>query len=135
MEYKFKTEYTISIRDINYGGHVGNDVYLALFQEGRIRYLKNLGFSELNIGNSCGIILVKAEIEFKKELFHGDKIEIKVKINKIKNTSFIMEYEIEKEGSTCARGNTVLVAYDYTEKKIKPVPNIFREKVSIFEGL
>jgi YbgC/YbaW family acyl-CoA thioester hydrolase len=135
MEYKFKTEYTISIRDINYGGHVGNDVYLALFQEGRIRYLKNLGFSELNIGNSCGIILVKAEIEFKKELFHGDKIEIKVKINKIKNTSFIMEYEIEKEGSTCATGNTVLVAYDYTEKKIKPVPNIFREKVSIFEGL
>ncbi|HOJ50715.1 MAG TPA: thioesterase family protein [Spirochaetota bacterium] len=133
MEFKFKTEYTISIKDINYGGHVGNDVYLALFQEARIRYLNNIGFSELNIGDNCGIILVKAEIDFKKELFYGEKIEIKAKISQIKNSSFIMDYSIEKDNNVCATGKTVLVSFNYTERKIKPVPDVFRRKVEEFE--
>lgn len=48
--FAFYTEITVSIRDINYGGHLGNDAVLGLAHEARLRYLKSLGFSELDIG-------------------------------------------------------------------------------------
>jgi acyl-CoA thioesterase FadM len=33
----FTTTYTVPIADINYGGHLGNDRPLALFNEARVR--------------------------------------------------------------------------------------------------
>ena len=85
--FSFFLPYTVSIKDINYGGHVGNDVFLSYFQEARIAYLQHLGFSELNIGGN-GLILVKAEVEYKAELFHKDPVKLFAGITEMKNSSF-----------------------------------------------
>ena len=134
-QFKFFTPIQVSIKDINYGGHVGNDVYLSYYQEGRLAYFKQFGFSEMNIGGN-GIILVKAELEYKAELFHQDLLKVYCRISEIKNSSFIMEYLIEKEPDIIAStGKTVLVSFDYQNRKITKVPDIFKEKVKSFEGL
>lgn len=135
MDFRFFHPLRVSIRDINYGGHVGNDVYLFYYQEGRLAYLKNLGFSELDIGGKS-LILVRAEVDFKAELFHGDEIKIFCRISSFKNTSFVMEYLIEKEEAvTASTGQTVLVAFDYEQRKVSRIPEDFKEKVKAFENL
>jgi acyl-CoA thioester hydrolase len=96
--------------------------------------MKELGFSELNIGQGNGIILVKAEVEYKAELFHGDNIKVYVRISEVKNTSFIMEYLIEKEPDiVAAKGKTVLVSFNYEGRSITRVPDKFREKVETYQ--
>ncbi len=138
-EFKFFIPSKVSIGNINYGGHVGNDVFLSYFQETRIGYLNHLGFSELNIGESCGLILIKAEVNFKAELFHKDELKLFSKVSKIKNTSFVMDYLIEKienEKKTIAcTGQTVLAAFDYEQRQIRRVPDVFREKIAEIEYL
>jgi YbgC/YbaW family acyl-CoA thioester hydrolase len=131
--FKFSHPITVAIKDINYGGHVGNDVYLSYFQDARIAYLKHLGFSEMNIGG-CGMIMAKAEVEYKAELFHSDEILVFCKVSEIKNSSFIMEYQISKKDNTLAGlGKTVMVAFDYQNRKIVRVSEEFRAKVAAMQ--
>ena len=51
----FTSKYEVRISDINYGGHLGNERALVVFQQTRIGWLKALGLSELNIGEKQGL--------------------------------------------------------------------------------
>ena len=46
-KYTFSTIITIRITDLNYGGHVGNDVFLSLILEARLQFLHHYDYSEL----------------------------------------------------------------------------------------
>jgi 4-hydroxybenzoyl-CoA thioesterase len=39
----------VRIGDINYGGHMANDAILRLAHEARLRWLKSMGYSELDV--------------------------------------------------------------------------------------
>ena len=62
--FNFTIPYTVRVVDVNYGAHVANSAVLNFFQDARIAYLKSLGdYSEMNIGNNCGIILPEAHVK------------------------------------------------------------------------
>jgi YbgC/YbaW family acyl-CoA thioester hydrolase len=131
--FRFVMPYRVRISDINYGGHVSNAAVLSYFQDGRIGYLQQVGsFSELDIGN-CGIILPEANVQYKAEMFHGDELQIGVRIDELRRSSFIMGYRIERQGEVAAEGTTALVAFDYELRKVRRLPEIFRQAVSVFE--
>jgi len=44
--FAWSTDLTVRIQDINYGNHVGNDAFVSLLHEARIRYFNQLGYSE-----------------------------------------------------------------------------------------
>ena len=69
--YPFKTELTVRITDINYGGHLGNSDVLALLHEARVRYLKSYGYSEIDV-EGYGTIMLDVVIQFKAQAFAGD---------------------------------------------------------------
>jgi YbgC/YbaW family acyl-CoA thioester hydrolase len=126
--------YTVRVVDVNYGGHVANSAVLNFFQDARIAYLKNLGsYSELDIGNQCGIILPEAHVRYKAEMFLGDNLFIGVRIKHISRSSFTMEYRIERDGEVMAEGETALVCFDYQKRKLRRLGLEFREKVVAFE--
>ncbi len=47
-KFSFSTTIKIRITDLNYGGHVGNDVFLSLIHEARQQFLIAHGYSELS---------------------------------------------------------------------------------------
>jgi len=47
--FSFRTEITVRITDLNYGGHLGNADTLVLIHEARVRFLKSYGYSEIDI--------------------------------------------------------------------------------------
>jgi YbgC/YbaW family acyl-CoA thioester hydrolase len=126
--------YTVRVVDVNYGGHVANSAVLNFFQDARIAYLKNLGsYSELDIGNQCGIILPEAHVRYKAEMFLGDQLVIGVRIKNISRSSFAMEYRIERDGEVMTEGETALVCFDYQKRKPRRLDVEFREKMVAFE--
>jgi YbgC/YbaW family acyl-CoA thioester hydrolase len=133
-EFRFSIPYIVRVADINYGGHVSNAAVLSFFQDARIGYLKQFGYSELDIGG-CGIILPEAHVRYLAEMFIGDELRIGVRVSELRNSAFIMEYEIERDGTPTARGTTNLVAYDYKIRKPCCLPEPFRNAVRSFEGL
>lgn len=134
-DYSFTIPYTVRVVDINYGGHVANSAVLNFFQDGRIAYLKQFGWSEMEIGDGCGMILPEANVKYLAEMFLDDRLEIGVRVSQIGRSSFTMDYRIERDGQATAEGSTVLVCFDYTKRKPRRLPEAFREKISEFEGL
>ena len=123
--YHFFIPYTVRVADVNYGGHVSNAAVLSFFQDARIAYLKQFGYSELDIGG-CGIILPEAHVRYLAEMFLGDEL---------RNSAFVMAYRIECGETVTAQGTTNLVAYDYQVRNPRRLPEPFRDAVTLFEGL
>jgi len=59
----------------------------------------------------------------------GDQIQVAVWPSKIGNSSFTLSYEIQEKrsGRVLARAKSVLVSYDYENKRSKPIPRYFRK--------
>ena len=134
--FKFSTEIEVRISDINYGGHLGNDRYLSLFQEARLQYLKQFGFSEISIGDNTSLIMSQSHINFKAEAFWGDRLKILVRISSIKATRFIFDYLIldsQKGERVIATGYTEMVGFDYQERKVKRLPTEFLQVIKEYE--
>ena len=132
--FLFQFAYRVGVADINYGGHVANSAVLNFFQDARIAYLQNLGgYSELDIGNQCGILQREAHIMYQAEMFHDDELVIGARIKEISRLSFTMEYRIERDGEVTSEGETVLVCFDYEKRKPRRFDVEFRGKVEAFE--
>jgi len=130
--FHFSTELPIRIGDINYGGHLGNDAVLALVHEARVRFLKQHGYSELNI-EGAGIIMGDAAIVYSSEGYHGDTLIIDVGVGEFRNASCDFFYKLtnKETGSEVARAKTGIVFYDYSLKKTVGVPSKFRAKFEV----
>jgi len=134
--FNFVLPYKVRIVDVNYGGHVANSAVLNFFQDARIAYLNNLGgYSELDIGGGCGIILPEAHVSYRAEMFHNDELLIGARVRDLSRSSFRMEYHIERNGEITAEGETVLVCFDYQKRKPRRLDPGFREKVLDFEAI
>ncbi len=123
--------FTIRISDINYGGHMGNDRALSLFQDARIFFLEEMGFSEKKIGENIGVILTKAEVEYKREVFLHDELMATVTPGEIRSRSFELVYSFTRQcdGAEVFKGKTVLVAYDYYSSKTTQLPGQFLKEL------
>ncbi len=127
--YTFHFELIVRATDLNYGGHVGNSRVLDYFQEARLAYLEAIGgFSELDIGGP-GLILPEAHVAYLKEMFAGDVLSIGVRACEIGNSSFRLEYRIERDGIVAAEGYTGLVAFNYERRKPVRLPDGFRQAI------
>lgn len=124
-KFNFSTEIRIRITDLNYGGHVGNDSFLALVHEARQLFLLSHGYGELKL-EGIGLIMSDAAIEFRKELNHGDIIRISVAAGGFDKLGFDLYYllELVNENETVIAGKakTGMMGYDYAQKKIMPIP-------------
>ena len=123
--FPFSTTIAVRITDLNYGGHAGNDAFLALIHEARMQFLKSYGYAELSFAG-IGLIMRDAGIEFKDELFYGDAAIISVAATNFTKVSFDLFYKMEKEvnGQTklVAVAKTGMVGYDYNSKKVAAIP-------------
>jgi acyl-CoA thioesterase FadM len=128
----FRTAYTVGIGDINYGGHMGNDRFLVLFQEARIRYLAALDACEREIGEGTGLIMSEAHVHYRAEAFWGEELEIEVRVSDLQETRFNFEYEVVRpgDGRRVASGFTRMAAFDYGRRRVARLPEEFRRRLS-----
>jgi acyl-CoA thioester hydrolase len=131
--FSFSTKIPVRITDLNYGGHVGNDTMLTFIHEARIQFLKNAGYSELEFAG-VGMIMSDVMIEFKNELLYGDEIIASVAIGEFSKVGFDLFYKLEKEQNNTtilvAAAKTGMVCYDYQKKKVVPVPEDAKAKLT-----
>lgn len=133
--FKFQFSYRVGVADINYGGHVANSALLNFFQDARIAYLAELGpYSEIDLGG-CGIIMTEAHVFFRKEMFLGDELDIRIRVAELKRSSFCIEYRVERQGELTAEGQTPFVCFDYEKRKLCRMPIAFRNALTQFEQL
>lgn len=132
-DYNFSIPLTVRVSDLNYGNHVGYQNFFSFFQEARIAYLAQFGFSELDIGG-CSIIVTEANCKYKRELHLNDAISVACAVRQLKSKMFVMDYKITAEGSICAQGFTKVMCFDYKTKSVGRVPEVFVQAIKKFEN-
>jgi acyl-CoA thioesterase FadM len=129
--FPFRTEMPVRITDVNYGGHLGNDALLSLLHEARVRYLRSLGWSEMDIAGAS-IIMTDAVIVYRNEAFQGDVLRIEVAVKDLQATSCDVVYRVTTiaSGAEIARAKTGIAFFDYGKRRIVPMPEAFRRQVT-----
>jgi len=127
MTTPFTAPYTVTIGDINYGRHLGNDRALVIFQEARIRYLESFGLSEGNIGEGKGLVVVEAGCRYLREVFLHDELEVQVTLGEVqgKKATFLFSVARKSDGQQVLAGSTAILAFDYAQRKVAELPEPF----------
>lgn len=129
-KFVFETKIDVHISYINYGDHLGNDSFVVLLHEARIRFLKSLGFTERDLGG-YGLIVKRLVIEYQEQVYHGDILTIKIGIGEISRASVRLVYvATNQDGKSVMEAETLIVFFDYEKNKIKKTPEFFHALVS-----
>ncbi len=128
--FTFSTDMPVRINDINYGGHLGNDSVMSLIHEARVRFLKRYGYvSELDL-DGLGLVMTDSVIIFKAESFHGEQVQIDVTVTDFNKYGCDFFYLLSNKETAVeiAHAKTGIVFFDYTERKVSPIPEQFKSK-------
>jgi acyl-CoA thioester hydrolase len=114
---------SVRFRDLDGMGHVNNAVYLTYMESARLAYFKERGLGDNPLE---GMILARAEVDFRSPIELGEQIEVGTRIGKVGTKSFELEQETRADGRLAAEGRFVIVAYDYTLNRSREIPEEWR---------
>ncbi len=137
-DYKFFHPTEVRYGDLDPQGHVNNAKHLTFFEQARIAYMIELGlFTKDQSFMEIGVILADVHITYHAPIYFGEHIKVGVRISKLGNKSMIWEQNIvdAKTGKVLAKGEVIMVTYDYREEKTVNIPHEWREKIKAFEGI
>lgn len=124
--YEFLYKKALTVRDINYGGHLGNDAVVTIIHEARLEFLKLLGFTELNLGDGkTGIIMSDLVVNYLDEGFMFDHINVLSHIDEISSASFRIFHNFTKKDKTIVLAETGIIAFDYSLRRVTEIPDVF----------
>ena len=100
-DYPHRATDTIRFADLDPQGHVNNAVFATYFETGRVAMFRN---PDLGIGVPDGtFILVRAEIDFMRELRWPGTVEIGTALAEFGRTSFKVAQVIFNEDACCGQ--------------------------------
>ena len=129
-KFVFSTEIPIYINHINYGNHLDNAALLMLVSEGRVRFFKSLGYSEMDV-EGVGVIVADCAVQYRAEAFYGETLVAEFAADEFNKygCDFVWRLSDKASGREVARGKHGMMFFDYTARKPAGVPQAFIDKV------
>jgi acyl-CoA thioester hydrolase len=137
-EFHFYHPIELRYGDLDPQGHVNNAKHLTYFEQARVAYMIELGlFTKNQSFMEIGVILAVVHITYHAPIYFGQNIKVGVHAAKLGNKSMTWEQNIIDSDTSreLAKGEVVVVTYDYRSGKTIPIPQEWREKISEYEGL
>lgn len=130
QEYEFHFTTTLLPRDINVGGHMGNDALISLVGAARADIFHSMGMSELELGDpQTGVIMSDLAVNYLAEAFLFDELIIDTHIGELVRRGFRLFHRITKRETVVALVETGLVTFNYVSKKIVSIPETFLKRL------
>jgi acyl-CoA thioesterase FadM len=129
--FVFATEMQIYISHVNQGGHLDNAQLLTLVSEARLRFFRWLGYRESDVE---GLAIVVGDIvaQYKSEGFHGETMRVEMVPADFNRYGFDLVFRMseQSQGREVARGKTGVVFIDKVTRKVAPLPEVIRTRLS-----
>ena len=112
-------------------GLVHHGSYINYFEEARISWISNLGFSYSEMENS-GIILPvsKLNVSYLRPAYFDDDLVVNVELAELPTSRLIFNYTIKNKDEVIVTGITVLAFLNKETKKPVRCPDYMLEKVT-----
>src|SRR5262245_57897133 len=131
MSHLFTYKVEVRFRDCDPLGHANNAVYLTYLEQTRLHYWRELWGFGTESSTVPGVIMARAEIDYRRPSFYGQLLEVRMSLAAIGKTSFTYDYEIvDGSNKVIATARTVQVMYDYEKARPVPIPDDVRAKMT-----
>ncbi len=116
-------------------GHVNNTVFFRYFETARLAYFEQIRFGETANPADVGPILASTSCRFRRPLTYPDTIHVGARVSELSHDRFTMEYRIYSEAhdEIAAKGEGVIVAYDYSAQQKALLPEAVRQRIEALE--
>ena len=129
--FVFTAALPIYTSHINWGGHLDNAQLLGLVGEARARFFLWLDYEEGRV-EDCSIVIGDALVQYKSEAFYGETMLVHIAAADFNRYGFDMAFQMtdQASGREVARGKQGVVFISLAEKKISPLPEAFRQRLT-----
>jgi len=135
----FKSYIPIQVRygDIDPQWHVNHTRFLTYMEHARMTYMVERGLFDGRSFFDFKLILADLHISYLAPIFALQKVKVGMRVARLGTKSLDIHYQVEDEvgGSVLAKAETIMVMFDYHINASLPVPSLWRERISEFEGI
>lgn len=127
--FRFSTSMTVRTTDINAGQHLGNDAMVSMLSEARARFLSHFGISEID-NKSCGIVVTDLAVQYKAQARAYEHLQFDAGIDDFNKygADVVLRVTRPADGVLIAQAKYGFVFFNYTESRVLPVPESFRNQ-------
>ncbi|MEI2602799.1 thioesterase family protein [Erwinia aphidicola] len=135
MQDQYNSEtFRVSMRDIDFNGHVHNSVYLDYCEDAVVNAFRRANILPLFRPDSAGVVyhVKKCEATFLHPLSVDDVVAPQVAIEKLGNSSLTFSIQLMLQGKNipAALGKLVWVCVDLTDHKPCRIPDETRQALT-----
>jgi acyl-CoA thioester hydrolase len=116
----YVTEIEPRVSETDGAGHINNTTIPVWLEAGRHELFKlftpDLSFEDWKM------VIVKTTLEYKKQIYFGEKVEVKMWIKRIGNSSLELYEEIHQKGMLCAKNEAVYVNFNLHTQQTESIP-------------
>lgn len=134
ISFKQLTKINIRFNDIDMIGHVNNAIHQEYFDQSRLKYFQEV-IGETIDWKKLTLVMASIKIDYISPVEIHEKISVRTSVVKIGEKSLTMVQELfntetqEKKSFNKA----VLVAYSAENKSSMAIPELWKNKISVFE--
>ena len=129
MKHQFKCQ--VRWGDLYAFMHVNNAAYLTYIQEARVDFTV---YSRQRANQQpilIEMVVAHADVDYINPIYNaGIEIDVEVWVSKIGTSSFVLQYELSKDGEIYAKAKTVQVTVSMDTKSSRPINEQEREFLS-----
>ncbi|MDK2892266.1 thioesterase family protein [Methanohalophilus sp.] len=123
----FKTTVTPRFGDIDGLKHANNIAIAIWFEQSRNPIFR-LFTPDLDLSyEKWKLIMARTQYDYLCEMIYGSDVTIISYVSKIGKSSFTVTQEAWQDDKICAIGRSVLVHYDFINKRSMPIPDDIRK--------
>jgi acyl-CoA thioester hydrolase len=126
----YETEIEVRFSDFDAYGHVNNAVFLTYMETARTKLLRDQFVAWQNRG--LLFLVARAECDYRQPITFSDRVFVIIEIDRIGRSSFDLSYQLHNgAGRVFASARTVMVCFDAATATTVPVPNEFRQALTL----
>ncbi len=133
--YPVVIEFPVHWGDMDAFRHVNNIHYLKYWESARIRYFETIGVFETLEQTNIGPILASQSCVYRFPLTYPDRVSVACRVVELLEDRFVMNFIIVSHSAAkiAARGEGVIVTYDYSALQKAPLPPAIRSAIEELE--
>jgi acyl-CoA thioester hydrolase len=92
---KINVDLSVYTFDIDFAGHVGNNVYLKWVEMGRCQFMEAVNFPiHTSIKSDFVPVMINMNITYKNPLYLGDKVFLEIWLSELKKVAHTIEFRV-----------------------------------------
>ncbi|GLZ75854.1 thioesterase [Actinorhabdospora filicis] len=121
--------------------HVNNARFLTLYEEARVALMFNAAKQHGLTSFAEGVVIARHEIDYLRPVDYGigsgeghksPEVRIELWVHEIRNSAFVVDYELFDDGRVASRARSVLVPFDLEAKRPRRINDAERAFLEAF---